>query len=49
MEGKRVQVDENTKCKICGNYAAVPFADSKLRIVTEKPTHGECYNENCGE
>tara|TARA_Y100000004_G_C8689827_1_gene316973 strand:- start:50 stop:220 length:171 start_codon:yes stop_codon:yes gene_type:complete len=51
--GKRVKVDENCKCTVCGEYAAVPLLtfnrNTKDLNWVKHPKYGECYNENCGK
>jgi hypothetical protein len=52
--GKRVPVDENTRCKICGEFAAVAWISfsSKKGIYfndTTKAQYGTCSNKQCGK
>ena len=50
---KKVKVDENCKCAICGQSAAVPWVTynrkTKELNMVKQPKYGTCYNENCGK
>tara|TARA_A200000159_G_scaffold161313_1_gene183020 strand:+ start:4936 stop:5106 length:171 start_codon:yes stop_codon:yes gene_type:complete len=50
---KKVKVDENCKCMICGQSAVVPLLtfnrNTKDLNWVKHPKYGECHNENCGK